>query len=102
MLQGDVLAGQWVAAGVIALSTGLNAAYFLPIVHRAFWRAPPKATAEHPAHGEANAPIVLALTATALGTIALFAYPDVVHALAEAVIAEGAAPAATETAEAMR
>ena len=32
--------GHWVAVGVIVVSTLLNAGYFLPIVYRAFFRAP--------------------------------------------------------------
>ena len=103
MLQGDVLAEAWFAVGVIVLSTGLNAAYFLPIVWRAFFRTPPRATAEHPAHGEANAPIVLALTATAFGTLALFFYPEVAHELAVAAVeAAGPAEGASEVTEATR
>jgi multicomponent Na+:H+ antiporter subunit D len=97
MLQGGMATGNWVALAVIFTSTCLNAAYFLPIVYRAFFRAPPAATPGHPAHGEAPFPIVLALTATALGTLALFFFPEAPLALAEAMIApelaDGAAPA---------
>jgi multicomponent Na+:H+ antiporter subunit D len=58
---------------VLFISTLLNAAYFLPIVHAAFFR---KADAgdEHPPHGEAPWPMVLALMTTAAMTIALFFY----------------------------
>ena len=63
------------AIGVLAVfmaSTGLNAAYFLPIVFRAFFRpedqAPPKE------HGEAPWPMVAALTFTAAGTILFFVF----------------------------
>ncbi|MBL39451.1 MAG: cation:proton antiporter [Xanthomonadales bacterium] len=57
---------------VFMASTGLNAAYFLPIVFRAFFRpedqAPPKE------HGEAPWPMVAALTFTAAGTILFFVF----------------------------
>lgn len=89
MLSGAMDSANWVALGVIVVSTCLNAAYFLPIVWRAFWREPPEPDAHHPAHGEGPAPVVLALTITALGTIALFFFPGTVLTLAEAMIAEG-------------
>jgi multicomponent Na+:H+ antiporter subunit D len=53
-------------------STVLNAAYFLPIIYRAWWReetVPPSRD-----HGEAPWPMVLALTTTALLTLAFFLY----------------------------
>jgi multicomponent Na+:H+ antiporter subunit D len=56
MLGGALQAQHWVAITVIAASTLLNAAYFAPIVYRAFFRAPQGA-----AHGEAPLPMVLAL-----------------------------------------
>ncbi|MEL6218379.1 MAG: proton-conducting transporter membrane subunit [Pseudomonadota bacterium] len=93
MIQGDVLAGNWFAVGVVALSTMLNACYFLPIVYRAFWRAPPEPTEEHPSHGEGPVASVLALSLTGAGAIGLFLYPDIVYRLAAAVAeAAGGAP----------
>lgn len=89
MLSGTFAAENWVALAVIVASTCLNAAYFLPIIWRAFWRPPPPADAAHPAHGEAPFPIVLALTLTAAGTLALFFFPDTFLELANAMIAEG-------------
>ena len=71
---------------VIVASTLLNAGYFLPIVHRAFFRAPGAGDALHP-HGEAPLPMVVALTLTAVGTVALFFAPDVPLALARAMVA---------------
>ena len=58
MLSGGMAAGNWVAVGVIFISTCLTASYFLPIIYRAFFRPPPAATPEHPAHGEV-VPIVV-------------------------------------------
>jgi len=52
------------------ISTGLNAAYFLPIVFRAFFR--PEDQAPPSDHGEAPWPMVAALTTTALLVLAFF------------------------------
>jgi multicomponent Na+:H+ antiporter subunit D len=70
MLLGALQAGQLFAVAVIIVSTLLNAAYFLPIVHAAFFRA--ATDIDHGDHGEAPLPIVLAVVATAVGTIVLF------------------------------
>jgi multicomponent Na+:H+ antiporter subunit D len=80
MLMGALETRQLVAVGVIVASTLLNAAYFMPIVYRAFFRAPP-GSSDH-AHGEAPLAIVIAVTATAVCTVALFFWPDVPLALA--------------------
>ncbi len=85
MLSGAMNQAHWVAVVVIVGSTLLNAAYFLPIVHRAFFRAPRPEDAIHP-HGEAPLPIVIALTLTAAGTVALFFAPDVPLALAHQIL----------------
>jgi multicomponent Na+:H+ antiporter subunit D len=37
---GAALAGQWWAIGVLAASSLLNAMYFLPVLHRAWFRSP--------------------------------------------------------------
>jgi multicomponent Na+:H+ antiporter subunit D len=87
MLTGAMEADQWVAVGIIILSTLLNAAYFLPIVVNAFFREPdnnPHAGCHD--HGEAPWPIVLALTATAIGTIGLFWLPGVPLALSNMML----------------
>ena len=81
MLMGALETQQFVAVAVIVVSTLLNAAYFLPIVYRAFFKAPPADDHGH-AHGEAPLPIVIALTITATGTVALFFLPDLTLALA--------------------
>ncbi|MEX2240408.1 MAG: proton-conducting transporter membrane subunit [Burkholderiales bacterium] len=80
MLAGALQAEHWMAVGVIAASTLLNAAYFVPIVYRAFLRAP-----HGEAHGEAPLSMVLALAASALATLALFFFPQVPLALARAL-----------------
>jgi multicomponent Na+:H+ antiporter subunit D len=63
--------GHFLAVAVMVGSTLLNAAYFLPIVHAAFFKPLSATDAAHP-HGEAPWPMVLALLATAAGTLALF------------------------------
>src|SRR5690606_28094935 len=50
MLSGAMLAQHWTAVTVIVLSTLLNAGYFLPIVYRAFFVAPPPPGAHEHAH----------------------------------------------------
>jgi multicomponent Na+:H+ antiporter subunit D len=79
ILSGAMAASHWLAVAVIVASTLLNAGYFLPIVYRAFFRAP--AHDDHP-HGEAPLPSVIALVLTAAATIVLFFLPDVPLALA--------------------
>jgi multicomponent Na+:H+ antiporter subunit D len=83
MLSGAMAQAHWAAVAVIAGSTLLTAAYFLPIVYRAFLRAPAPGTGDaHVAHGEAPLPIVAALVLTAAGTLALFFLPEIPLALA--------------------
>jgi len=85
LVSGAMSQGAWLALFVVLLSTLLNAAYFLPIVYRAFFR-PLSEEAEHHPHGEAPLPIVLALSFTAAGTLALFFFPDVPLALAQQLV----------------
>jgi multicomponent Na+:H+ antiporter subunit D len=81
------MAGQhWLAVGVIVLSTLLNAGYFLPIVYRAFFVAPPADPHDGYPHGEAPLLMVIALTATASATVLLFFFPDVPLTLARQMI----------------
>jgi multicomponent Na+:H+ antiporter subunit D len=96
MLSGAMRTGQWLPVAVIVLSTILNAAYFLPIIVRAFFPAAeprPQAVGaagrhtDSPQHGEAPWPMVLALLATALATLVLFCAPGVPLALSSAVLA---------------
>jgi multicomponent Na+:H+ antiporter subunit D len=84
ILAGAMQTANWVAVAVIILSTLLNAAYFLPIVFRAFFRAP--AGDEHKP-SEAPWPIVAALTVTAAGTVLMFFAPEIPYALAQLMIA---------------
>lgn len=86
MLSGAVAASQWAVVGVFLLSTLLNAGYFLPILHRAFFKPLSADDVAHP-HGEAPWPMVLASSITATGTVAMFFFPDVPLALARLVVA---------------
>ncbi len=83
ILTGAMQTANWIAVGVIVISTVLNAGYFLPIVFRAFFREAP---AGHE-HGEAPWPIVLALTITATATVLLFLAPQIPFALANLMTA---------------
>jgi multicomponent Na+:H+ antiporter subunit D len=85
MLSGAMVQAHWPAVAVIVCSTLLNAGYFLPILHRAFFRAPQPEDASHP-HGEAPLPMVIALTLTAAGTVAMFFAPEVPLALANQIL----------------
>jgi multicomponent Na+:H+ antiporter subunit D len=84
LVSGAMAAQHWPALAVIAMSTLLNAGYFLPIVYRAFFVAPP-ADGGH-AHGEAPWTMVLALGITAAATVALFFMHELPLALARQML----------------
>jgi multicomponent Na+:H+ antiporter subunit D len=86
MVSGAMQQEQWFAVAVMLVSTLLNASYFLPILHRAFFRPLSAEAVAHP-HGEAPLLMVAALTMTAAGTVALFFFPDVPLALARQLVA---------------
>ena len=69
---------------VLILSTGLNAAYFLPIIHRAFFR--PETVAPKYDHGEAPWPMVVALVFTATLTLLFFFFNGPVVDLEKAIV----------------
>ncbi|MHC8441632.1 MAG: proton-conducting transporter transmembrane domain-containing protein [Candidatus Eutrophobiaceae bacterium] len=79
ILQGAWQMQAWLAIAVIVLSTLLNAAYFLPIVYRAFFR-PPASAAESSC--EAPAWMLVAIWSAAFMTLALFFFPDFLIATA--------------------
>ncbi len=89
ILMGALEAEQIFAVAVIVVSTLLNAAYFLPIVYAAFFRAPKENCnpGGHEAeHGEAPRPIVFALVFAAAGTVLLFFFPGPALELARALV----------------
>ncbi len=72
ILAGAFQAENYVALATIIASTALNAAYFLPIVYMAWFEK--DETPPGKEHGEAPFAAVLALTITAMLTIAFFMY----------------------------
>ncbi|MDJ0973080.1 MAG: monovalent cation/H+ antiporter subunit D family protein [Planctomycetota bacterium] len=70
---------------VIVISALLNAAYFLPIVWRAFFRPYTPSPDDPVSVAEAPWPCVVALSVTGVLTVVLFFFPDVFVDLATAV-----------------
>jgi multicomponent Na+:H+ antiporter subunit D len=85
IISGALAGGHYLALAVLIASTLLNAAYFLPIVHAAFFRAPDDGRENHERHehGEAPWPMVVALTVTAAMTVAFFFLADLPLKLGE-------------------
>ena len=77
VLSGALQADNLVVPVTIMASGLLNAAYFLPILYSAWIRRPD----EQDQHGEAPWPILIAITATALMTLAFFVYNRPAHGL---------------------
>jgi multicomponent Na+:H+ antiporter subunit D len=91
MLVGAFEAERLVAVAVIIVSTLLNAAYFLPIIYAAFFKAPRDSgnddgSHHDPDHGEAPLPMVIALTVTAAGAVLLFFLPQLPLDLARQLV----------------
>ena len=84
ILYGTHEAQQVIAVAVIVTSTLLNAAYFLPVVHAAFFHAPKHAIGQCVAveHEQTPLTVLLAIAVTAAGTVALFFYPGTALELA--------------------
>ncbi len=72
---GTVEAGQFLMLGILLVSSLLNAAYFLPIVYRAFFCSPSESMFEGPM-AEAPTWCLVPPLLTALISIALFFYPQ--------------------------
>ncbi len=85
ILAGAFQADNYVAVMTIIASTALNAAYFLPIIYMAWFERETVAPAKP--HGEAPWPAVLALTLTALLTLAFFFFNGPVLELERQVVA---------------
>jgi multicomponent Na+:H+ antiporter subunit D len=85
LLLGTLEAHQTVFLVVLLASSFLNAAYYLPIVFRAFFRAAPEGPA--PAVAEAPGWCVAPLAATALVSVGLFFYPQPFLALCRLAVA---------------
>jgi multicomponent Na+:H+ antiporter subunit D len=85
ILAGAFQADNYVAVMTIIASTALNAAYFLPIVYMAWFERESEPPAKP--HGEAPWPAVLALSLTALLTLAFFFFNGPVIELERQVVA---------------
>jgi multicomponent Na+:H+ antiporter subunit D len=94
LLLGTLETGHLFALAVIIVSTLLNAAYFMPIVYAAFFKAPAAPAegpdthrdAHHDAHGEAPWPMLLAMSVTVFGSLALFFYAELPLTLARQLV----------------
>ncbi|MBI3936628.1 MAG: monovalent cation/H+ antiporter subunit D family protein [Betaproteobacteria bacterium] len=89
ILSGAMATGQWGAVAVLAAGTLLSAGYLMPIVYRAFFLPPAPAGGHHEAHGEAPLTMVVAVSASAFGTVALFFYPEALLALSRQLAGPG-------------
>lgn len=69
---GALESGEQIVLAVLLVSGLLNAAYFFPIVHRAFFRPPP----HPPGHGEASPLMVVPLVLTAILSVFLGLMPN--------------------------
>jgi multicomponent Na+:H+ antiporter subunit D len=83
LLQGTVENGQYTMLIILLTSSLLNAAYFFPIAFRAFFCKPEDSLFEDKVE-EAHPCAVIALSLTALATVALFIYPEPFYLLADA------------------
>lgn len=83
ILDGAIATQQVFVLLVMVASTILNAAYFLPVVYRGFFRAAPDNPGH--AHGEAPVPVVAALVITAAATVLMFFFPELPLGLARAI-----------------
>ncbi len=86
LLWGTVSDGQHAMLIVLLISSFLNAAYFFPITFKAFFCKPEESLFENKVD-EAHPCSVIALSVTALVTVALFIYPEPFFSLAQAAAA---------------
>ncbi len=89
ILSGALSEGMLLVAAVFLLSTLLNAAYLLPIVHRAFFREAAHDD-HHGEHGEAPLFMVIAICLTAAGTLVASLYSGALLELAQRIGSGGA------------
>lgn len=88
---GTLEAGNYLLLAVLLISSVLNAAYFMPIVAKAFFAAPEGGVGAEAGVREAPLPCLLGLAASAAGCVFLFFYPDFLYRLLVQVT--GALPA---------
>jgi multicomponent Na+:H+ antiporter subunit D len=82
LLTGTFETHQWVLMATLMLSSLLSIAYLLVIPVRAFLLPDPSATGSSKITPEPLSPMIVALSLTAIGTILLFLFPDLVYNLA--------------------
>jgi len=87
LLMGSVQGEHWVLVGVLVFSSMLNAAYFLPIVYRAFF-CPPKESLHSGPVREAPTLCVAPTLITAGLSVAVFFYPHVFLNLARMAVGQ--------------
>ena len=85
LLVGTLEAGSLGLLAVLVVSSLLNAAYFIPVVYRAFFSPPPPADAGR-AYGEAPPAVLVPLCLTAVLSAALGLWPDLFMHFAQAVL----------------
>ncbi|MFT4676903.1 MAG: multicomponent Na+:H+ antiporter subunit D [Patiriisocius sp.] len=82
LLTGTFETHEWVLMATLMLSSLLSIAYLLVIPVRAFLLPDPSATGSSKITPEPLSPMIVALSLTAIGTILLFLFPDLVYNLA--------------------
>ena len=89
LLEAAMIKESLFVVAVLVISTALNAAYFLPILHRALFRPAPD---NDKVHGEAPLPIVAALLVTATLTLCFMAFATPIADLQSSLLAEASSP----------
>lgn len=74
LMEGTMTAGMWIPIAVFFTSGLLNAAYFFPIVHRAYFRE----SKQFEGMGEASPFMVVPLCLTALLSVLFFVFPNLI------------------------
>ena len=87
LVKGAIEADHLLILIVLAVSTLLNAAYFLPIIYRAFFKRPEGDVTASAGYKEAPAIMVIPLCLTAMGAMTLFFWPGLFLELARLVVA---------------
>ncbi len=92
LMIGAIETDKWILMMILMLSSLLNIAYLLPIPVRAFWVDHESDDRSGAAIQEAPLPVLLALSVTAIGCIALFFYTQPLYELALAFLEAAGIP----------
>jgi len=94
LMEGSMASGMWIPIAVLFTSGLLNAAYFFPIIHRAYF----KESKQFDGMGEASPFMVVPLCLTAVLSVAFFAFPnlffnfyDMAQMIAQSIVEGGQA-----------